>query len=60
LNRTIMDPVTTTDLLTETEARWRRDEVRALIADLHAADVNSGPELAALEDELDDLYDELA
>ena len=55
-----MDPVTTTDLLTETEARWRRDEVRALIADLHAADVNSGPELAALEDELDDLDDELA
>ena len=55
-----MEPVTTTELLTETEARWRRDEVRALIEELRAAHVTTGPELAALEDELDDLDDELA
>lgn len=42
------------------EARWRRDEVLALVAALRASEQDSGPELRALLDELEDLEAELA
>lgn len=49
----------TNDPLAVAEARWRRDEVLSLVAALRATR-QTGPELRALLDELEDLDAELA